>query len=143
VTKHAVSIIHVSTQQKGRETDEVGGGGSGYLGGAQLHAAVEAAEHLLMLLEPAGLGSSHAEAAGGAGGPSEAGGLVGGGGGGGGQVGGGGALHLLHAVVTTVIVVHHVNLHGRNSACPDLYIMRYESEWNLVLPSSLVKKMKQ
>ena len=77
------------------------------------------------------------------GGPVRLGGLLEGGGGGGGQVGGGGALHLLHAVVTTVIVVHHVNLHGRNSACPNLYIMRYESEWNLVLPSSLVKKMKQ
>ncbi len=85
-----------------------GRGGGGYLGGAHIHATVEAAEDLLMLLEMASLGSRHAEAG------SDAGGLEGGGGGGGGQVGEGGALHLLHAVVTTVVVVH---LHGTNPAC--------------------------
>ena len=74
--------------QHNREGErEMRWGGNGYLRGAQLHAAVDTAEHLLMLLEVANLGSSHAEAAGGGGGPSEAGGLVGGGGGGGGQVG--------------------------------------------------------
>ncbi len=92
-------------------------GGSGYLGGAHFQAAVDAAEDILMLLEPAGLGSSHAEAGSGAGGHREAGGLVGGGGGGGGEVGGGGALHLLHAVVTMVVMVH---LRGSNPACPHL-----------------------
>ena len=89
-------------------------GGSEYLRGAQVQAAVDAAEDLIMLLEVAGLGSRHAEAGSGAGGDSEAGGLAGGGGGGGREVGEGGALHLLHAVVTTVVVMH---LHGRNRAC--------------------------
>ncbi len=91
-------------------------GGSGYLGGPHIHATVEAAEDLLMLLQAGSLGSRHAKAAGGGGGPSEAGGLDGvdgGGGGGGGEVGGGGALHLLHAIVPTVIVVH---LHSRDPA---------------------------
>ena len=63
-------------------------GGSRYLGGAQLHATVDAAEDLLMLLESGSL-CRHAEAGGGGGGPSEAGGLDRGGGGGGGEVGGG------------------------------------------------------
>ncbi len=114
-------------------------GGRGYLGGAQLHAAIEAAEDLLMLLEAPCLGSRHAEAAGGAGGHSEAGGLDRGGGGGGGQVGEGGALHLLHAVVPTPVM----DFHSSNSACVHLYIIRHESELKLALPSSLAKKMKQ
>ncbi len=122
------------------ERDEVGGG-SGYLGGAQVHATVDAAEDLLMLLEPGALGSSHAEAAGGGGGPSEAGGLVGGGGGGGGEVGEGGALHLVHAIVTTVVVV--VKLHGRNLACLHLHIIRHESQLKLAVLPSLLGKIKQ
>jgi len=57
--------------------------GNAYLGGAQVHAAVDAAEDISMLLKATSLGSRHAEAAGVAGGHSEAGGLGGGGGGGG------------------------------------------------------------
>jgi hypothetical protein len=87
--------------------------GRGHLGRAHIHAAVDAAEDLLMLLEVANLGSSHAEAASIGGGPSEAGGLDGGGGGGGGEVGEGGALHLLHAVVPTPVM----DFHGTNPAC--------------------------
>ena len=66
-------------------------GGRGYLGGAQVHATVDAAEDFLVLLEAAGLASSHAEATSVAGRRHEAGGLEGGGGGGGGEVGGGGS----------------------------------------------------
>ena len=90
-------------------------GGSGYLGGAHIHATVDAAEHIIMLLQAGGLSSRRAEAGIGAGGPDEAGGLGGGGSGGGGQVGGGGALHLLHAVVTTLVMVE--KLDGSNPAC--------------------------
>jgi hypothetical protein len=92
--------------------------GNAYLGGAQVHAAVDAAEDISMLLKATSLGSRHAEAAGVAGGHSEAGGLGGGGGGGGGQPGEGGTLHLLHAIVTTVVM--KVNLHGTNGACAHL-----------------------
>ena len=116
-------------------------GGSGNLGGAQIHATVDAAEHIPMLLVAAGLGSRHAEAAGVGGGHSEAGGLGGGGGGGGRQVGEGGALHLLHAVVTTVVM--KVALHGRNPACVHLYIITHESELKLAVLSSLLGKIKR
>jgi len=116
-------------------------GVSGYLGGAQVNATVDAAEDLIMLLEVANLGSSHAEAGSGGGGPSEAGGLVEGGGGGGGEVGEGGALHLLHAVVTTVVVV--VKLHGRNPACLHLYIITHESQLKLAVFSFVLGKIKQ
>ena len=112
----------------------------GYLGGAQLHATVEVAEDLLMLLKAPCLGSSHAEAGRTRGGPSEAGGLDGGGGGGGGEVGGGGALHLLHAIVPTVVMV---DFQSRDSACLHLYISRHESELKLAVLSSLFEKVKQ
>jgi len=115
--------------------------GRGHLGRAHIHAAVDAAEDLLMLLEVANLGSSHAEAASIGGGPSEAGGLDGGGGGGGGEVGEGGALHLVHAIVTTVVVV--VKLHGRNLACLHLHIIRHESQLKLAVLPSLLGKIKQ
>ena len=92
--------------------------GRGHLGRAHIHAAVDAAEDLLMLLEVANLGSSHAEAASIGGGPSEAGGLDGGGGGGGGEAGGRGALHLLHTVVPTPVM----DFHSRNYACLHLQV---------------------
>ncbi len=94
--------------------------GSGYLGGAHIHATVDAAKDIIVLLEAGSLGSRHAEAARVGGGHSEAGGLGGGGGGGGGQVGEGGALHLLHAIVPTVVM--KMNLHGRNPACLHLQV---------------------
>ncbi len=100
------------------QQNEVGGGGSVYLGGSHFHATVDAAEDFIMLLKAGSLCSRQAEAGSGAGGYSEVGRLDGGGGGGGGEVGEGGALHLLHAVVTTVVVV--VILHGTNAACLQL-----------------------
>ena len=117
LTSQATSIMinpHLQLYNKTRW------GGRGYLGGAQVHATVDAAEDFLVLLEAAGLASSHAEATSVAGRRHEAGGLEGGGGGGGGEVGGGGALHLLHAVVPTVVMVR--SLHGTNPACLHLQV---------------------
>ncbi len=133
-----LSASYMFQSNKDRERAEVGG--SGYLGGAHIHATVDAAKDIIVLLEAGSLGSRHAEAARVGGRHSEAGGLGGGGGGSGGQVGEGGALHLLHAIVPTVVVV---NLHGRNPACLHLYIIRHELELKLAALSFLLGKIKQ